>query len=99
MVSPSHRSFSATDRSYMALIKKDIRRMCTDLGLSGKKTAEVDIIVAEMASNLIKYGGGGEFLVGFPVDEDTAIEIICIDNGPGMQDTQKMIRDGVSSPL
>src|ERR1700761_5048931 len=96
MVSPSHISFSANDRSYMALIKKDIHKLCIENGFTEKATAEIDIIVAEMASNLIKYGGGGEFLVGLPGD---SLEIICIDNGPGMHDAQRMIRDGISSSL
>lgn len=90
-------SFHASDRSYMALIKKDIHRLCVDHGFSENTTAEVDIIVAEMGSNLVKYGGGGEFLVGLPDDE--SLEIICLDNGPGMHEPQRMIRDGVSSSL
>lgn len=100
MVSPSHVVFNASDRSYMALLKKDIHRLCVENEFSEKSIAEIDIIVAEMTSNLIKHGGGGEILVG--ISQDTrgdALELICIDNGQGMQDSQKMLRDGVSSSL
>lgn len=84
----------------MSLIKKDIHRMSVEHGFTEKAIAEIDIIVAEMASNLIKYGGGGEFLVGLPVEDgEESLEIICIDNGPGMTDPQKMQRDGVSSSV
>ena len=100
MVSPSHVVFNASDRSYMALLKKDIHRLCVENDFGEKSIAEIDIIVAEMTSNLIKHGGGGEILAG--ISEDTrgeALELICIDGGPGMQDSQKMLRDGVSSSL
>lgn len=99
MVSRSHLHFNASDRSYMALLKKDIRKFAQDHGFPETRTAVIDIVVAEMTSNLVKHaGGGGEILAAMVEWEgDEALEVICIDSGEGMADTQKMLRDGVSS--
>lgn len=94
MDSSPHKNFNASDRSYLAILKKDIHQIAADADFSGKNLAEIDLVVSEMASNLIKHGGGGEILVrsaaGF-------IELICIDNGPGIADIGKMMEDGMST--
>lgn len=94
MDSSPHISFNASDRSYLAILKKDIHQIAADAGFDKKKLPEIDLVVSEMASNLIKHGGGGEILVrssaGF-------MELICIDNGPGIADVGKMMEDGMST--
>ncbi|MDR3681413.1 MAG: ATP-binding protein/SpoIIE family protein phosphatase [Flavipsychrobacter sp.] len=98
MDSTSHTSYNAEDRSYFAILKKEIHQVATAAGFSDKKTGEIDIIVAEMASNLIKHAGGGEILVRLMQENgNEAIELISIDNGPGMADPLRMLEDGVST--
>lgn len=98
MVSPSHISFDASDRSYLALLKKEIHQLVVSGGFSKKKAAEADIVVAEIASNLIKHAGGGEILARlFTEDDNVALELISIDNGPGISNPEKMLEDGVST--
>lgn len=72
--------------------------MALAAGFSEKRVAELDIIVAEITSNLNKYAIGGELLVGvFEEPVYSYIELICIDNGPGMTDLARMMSDGYSS--
>lgn len=98
MVSPTYTSFNAEDRSYFAILKKEIHVIATNAGFNDVKTGEIDIIVAEMSSNLIKHGGGGEILVGIVGEGDNiAIEIISIDNGVGIPDVNKVLEDGYST--
>ncbi|MCX2480837.1 SpoIIE family protein phosphatase [Pedobacter sp. MC2016-15] len=98
MVDATHKSFSASDRSYFAIIKKEIHNLASSLNFDLHRIAELDIIVAEITSNLHKYANGGELLVGgFEVDQNCYIELICIDNGPGMTDLTRMMSDGYSS--
>lgn len=98
MVDATHISFSANDRSYFSLLKKDIHKLATDAGLDKSRVAELDIIVAELTSNLFKYGDNGELLFGIIKNLDTPyIELICIDSGPGMQNPSRMLIDGVST--
>lgn len=98
MVSPIHISFNAEDRSYFAILKKEIHALATNAGFSERRTAKIDIIVAEMTSNLLKHAGGGEILATVTGDaDDLLLEIISVDNGPGIADLGNMLKDGHST--
>ncbi|MBS1587717.1 MAG: SpoIIE family protein phosphatase [Bacteroidetes bacterium] len=98
MDNTAHISYDATDRSYFSLLKKEIHNLVTGAGFSATKTGEVDLIISEITSNLVKHGGGGEILFKINKEGDNAVaEIIAIDNGKGMADAGKMVQDGVST--
>ncbi|GAB2527855.1 anti-sigma regulatory factor [Spirosoma aerophilum] len=93
-----HRSFAVPDRSYGAMIKREIRMMGARLRFSEKKLSELDIILAELISNLVKYASEGELLAKLTTGPDKAIlELISVDKGPGMEDPSRMMLDGVST--
>ncbi|GAC1420286.1 MAG: serine/threonine protein kinase [Flavisolibacter sp.] len=98
MVSKEHLAFKATDRSYFAILKKEIHNLAVGASFTEAQVGELDIIVAEAVSNLVKHAGGGQVWVKL-IEEDgvQGIEIISIDNGPGMADVSKMVADGVST--
>ena len=95
----AHVIFKAHDRSYFSLLKKDIHNISVSIGFSDQKIAEIDIITAELASNLVKHAGGGNLLVKPVTNEHgiRGIEIISMDSGPGMTDVPRLMTDGVSS--
>lgn len=98
MVNATHISFTASDRSYYAILKKEIHYRAIEAGFSAARTAELDIVVAEITSNLHKYAVDGEILMGLVGEgEDQYIELISIDSGPGMNDAGRMITDGYST--
>lgn len=98
MVDATHKSFDASDRSYYAIIKKEVHSLAVTSGFDEKKIARLDIIVAEITSNLHKYSQGGELLLGiFNNPGEEYIELIGLDNGPGMSDPVRMMTDGYSS--
>lgn len=98
MANRIHVAFRADDRSYFAILKKQIHALAVSAGFSENKVGEVDIIVAELASNLVKHAVGGQLLVK-QIEENglPGIEIISIDNGKGMTDVSRMVADGVST--
>lgn len=98
MVDATHISFRADDRSYFSLIKKEIHRMATEAGISAARINALDLVVAEMTSNLFKYSDDGELLMGvFANGGNPYVELISIDNGPGMINPTRMMQDGVST--
>ncbi|MBO9204566.1 MULTISPECIES: ATP-binding SpoIIE family protein phosphatase [Niastella] len=98
MVDNVHILFKANDRSYFAVLKKEIRALAHTLPFNERQTGEIDIIVAEMASNLVKHAGGGQILAKLVHHNNNyGIELISIDNGAGIADVNKMLRDGESS--
>lgn len=93
-----HVRFQAPDRSYVALLKKGINQLAVQAGFQYQRLSEIDLIVAEMATNLIKHAGGGDILVRhIQSTNQSGLELISIDSGPGMADTAKMAKDGVST--
>jgi anti-sigma regulatory factor (Ser/Thr protein kinase) len=86
------------DRSYVSFVKREIHVEVSKLTFTDRQAGEIDIIVAEVCSNLIKYAGSGSVLYRTTVnDDDSTFEILCIDNGSGMADPTKMMKDGYSS--
>jgi anti-sigma regulatory factor (Ser/Thr protein kinase) len=98
MVNLTHLQFTAEDRSYFAIIKKELHALSSATGFSPRKVGEIDIVVSEIITNLVKHAGGGKLLVKVIEDCDVqGIELISVDNGPGMTDVSRMVADGVST--
>ena len=92
-----HLCFTVADRSYFALLKKEIHAISVKAGFSDRKAGEIDIIVAELVSNLVKHGNGGRLLVKLVNEQKIdGIELISIDNGEGINDVNKMLADGIA---
>ncbi|MBT1690380.1 ATP-binding protein [Dawidia soli] len=96
---PHFTSYVVEDRSHVAIIKREIHSRVVLAGFSKTRVGEVDIVVSELTSNLIKYAGSGEILYRLvPCGPDNPVlELLCIDNGPGMSDPARMMKDGVST--
>lgn len=91
-------SYNIEDQSYNAFIKREIHNLVKEAGFSETRTAEIDIVLSELISNLIKHAGRGELLYRLSKEEDEKlIEIFCLDKGPGTNDIARMMEDGVST--
>lgn len=98
MVSEGHRAYKVADRSYFALLKKEIHALAVSAGFGESRVGEIDIIVSEMVTNLVKHAGEGQVWVRLLEERGIqGLEIISVDNGPGMQDVSRMVADGVST--
>jgi anti-sigma regulatory factor (Ser/Thr protein kinase) len=57
----------------------------------------VGIVVTELAGNLVKHAGGGTIILRLlEIGSETGLEVISLDDGPGM-DLQKCMEDGYST--
>jgi len=91
-----HQRFVLQDKSFASLIKRDITRIAESYGFSQSDVGKINIIVSELISNLLKHTTqGGELLVKSVAG--VGLEIICLDNGPGIHDIVRMMRDGTST--
>jgi anti-sigma regulatory factor (Ser/Thr protein kinase) len=98
MVNGVHLRLNAADRSYFSILKKEIHALALTGVFSSKRLAEIDIVVAELVSNLSKHAGGGELFVKLVEEKKIqGIEIVSIDNGPGISDVRNMMQDGTST--
>lgn len=97
MANEPHRLIALPNRTYQAIVRSEIKRMAAAAEFDAKRMAELEIIVAEVTSNIVKHTtSGGELLVKI-LEDNKGLEIIAIDNGPGVSNITKMLEDGVSS--
>lgn len=99
MDNSTHASYQIDDRSYVAFVKREIHNILAKAGFSETRTGEIDIIVSELTSNLIKHANSGELLyrLSSEANDNKAFEIISLDNGNGTDYINRMLKDGVST--
>lgn len=96
----THHAFALPDRSYQGLVRRDVARLAERWGFDQYTVGKLNIVVAEMTSNLVKHTPlGGELLIAALGAGPTpdGIEVICLDSGPGMRDPGRMQHDGTST--
>ena len=65
-------------------------------GFPDERVSDIEIVVSELASNLVKHAGGGDLVVRTMVGNDAAgLQVVTIDSGPGCRDIEALVRDGV----
>lgn len=90
--------YKIQDRSYVSYIKREIHNKVVALDFNVQQVGVIDIIISEITSNLIKHAGSGEILYKISSGNgNSTFEVICIDYGPGIEDTTRMMKDGVST--
>lgn len=98
MDNTSFESYKVEDRSYTSFIKREIHNKVSHGCFNPSQIAEIDIIISELTSNLIKHAGSGELLYRLSNDNGISVfEVICIDNGVGMGNVPQMMKDGIST--
>jgi anti-sigma regulatory factor (Ser/Thr protein kinase) len=86
------------ESSGIGAARRGAQRLATELSLGEASSGRVGVVATELATNVLRHGGGGELLVqAITGAAGMALEIIAIDRGPGMSNLQKCLRDGYSS--
>jgi anti-sigma regulatory factor (Ser/Thr protein kinase) len=99
MADQFHSIINLPDRSYQAIARAELKSIATKAGFTGHKLAEIEIIIAEITTNLVKHATqGGQILCRIIAEtEREGLEFISIDNGPGIAITSHVLKDGVST--
>lgn len=96
--SGSQMRLEVTDSSHVGQCRREAQRLADTWRFDATSAGRVAIVATELATNLVRHGGGGEMLVQ-PVSDGTAtqLELLAIDRGPGMGSLQTSLRDGHST--
>jgi anti-sigma regulatory factor (Ser/Thr protein kinase) len=87
-----------TDASYVAGARREVENQARAINLGSDGIGRAALIATELATNLVRHGGGGQLLVRpLPTAAVTGLELIAIDGGPGIRDIGHSLRDGVST--
>ena len=89
---------SVTDRSQVAEARRLVSNQARAIGLTAERIDQIAIVVTELATNLIKHGGGGHIHSRRYDDADGAgLEVLALDRGRGMTDIRRCMQDGYST--
>lgn len=81
-----------------AAVRRAAERLAADLGMPERRVADLSIVAAEAAGNLVKHADQGVVLVrAVRTPERAGVEIIAIDSGPGIGDIDRALGDGHST--
>ncbi|CAG9180372.1 ATP-binding SpoIIE family protein phosphatase [Cupriavidus pampae] len=80
----------------------EARRLAADvaarLGFDAIQSGRLAVVVNELGNNLLRHAVGGRLLIGArTIGDGVAIELISMDQGPGIADIQTSMRDGHST--
>src|SRR5579871_3053370 len=86
------------DPSHTADARRKARHLAARIGLDDNAAERVAIILTEAATNLLKHAKRGVLCVrSLEIEDRAEIEIMALDNGPGIADFQRCLRDGFST--
>jgi anti-sigma regulatory factor (Ser/Thr protein kinase) len=80
--------------------RRVVTSLCHELGFNELRTAEVALVVTELATNLVKHTDHkGGYLVFTPIEVSgcIGIDILSLDQGGGIANIGECLRDGFSS--
>ncbi|UWQ53220.1 ATP-binding protein [Leisingera caerulea] len=85
------------DPAAVAPARRRAKQAARDLGLSETRQEEAAIAATEAATNVLRHGRGGRFLIqALRLPRGARLVLIAADNGDGIADPGRMMRDGES---
>ena len=86
------------DTSRVGEARRHAAEMSARLGFDDVQAGRLAVAVNELGNNLVRHAQGGRLLLAArEVAGGLAIELLSIDDGPGMADLQACMRDGYST--
>jgi anti-sigma regulatory factor (Ser/Thr protein kinase) len=89
---------TVTEVSQVAETRRRAIALAVQEGFNEDEAGRIALITTELATNLLKHGGGGEILASaYEENGATGIELVALDRGRGMANIQACLTDGFSS--
>lgn len=91
-------ALAVTEPSQVCEARRVAAALAGRLGFGETEASKLALVVTEAGNNLVKHGGGGELLL-CPLDQGgvAGVEVLALDQGPGMADLGRCLRDGFST--
>jgi len=87
-----------TESSQIAQSRQVALQLAKTLGFDETNAGRVALVATELATNIVKHGGGGELLVAdYDAGPAGGVELIALDKGPGIRTPARSFEDGYSS--
>jgi anti-sigma regulatory factor (Ser/Thr protein kinase) len=91
------RTVRVTDASEVAGARRVAAQCAGAMHLSETAAGKAALVATELATNILKHGGGGSILFGADQETDKVLTIIAFDKGRGIENVNAAMRDGFST--
>ncbi|WP_233510928.1 ATP-binding protein [Actinomadura craniellae] len=83
------------EASSAAGARRQAAAIAAPLGFSAQRLAEIQLAATEAATNLQRHAVQGEMVLStVRTGDSVALDLVCMDTGPGMADVSRSLRDG-----
>ena len=91
-----HSVFPMDDASRVGEARRHAAELAHDCGLGEVEAGRLALIVTELGTNLVRHADKGRLLLSARVARGE-VEVVAIDEGPGIPDVQRSLGDGYST--
>jgi anti-sigma regulatory factor (Ser/Thr protein kinase) len=94
----SHKSIAVDDKSSIGEARRAAAQIAQRMGFAEARRNDIGIVVTELATNVLLHAAKGELLICPSVEgEHFWLDILALDQGPGIRDVGRSMEDGYSS--
>jgi anti-sigma regulatory factor (Ser/Thr protein kinase) len=94
----NHAHFHIRESSAVAETRREVTGLARAAGFNESEIGRVALVVTEAATNLVKHALQGQLLARvFDRDGVVVIEVLALDQGPGISNIGESLRDGYST--
>jgi anti-sigma regulatory factor (Ser/Thr protein kinase) len=94
----SHKSIVIDEKSSIGEARRAAAQIAQSIGFEEGRRNDISIVVTELATNVLLHAAKGELLIcPFVENEQFWLDILAIDEGPGIRDVGRAMEDGFSS--
>lgn len=87
-----------TDASHPGEARRAAARVAETLAFSETRAGELSIVVMELANNIVTHAQSGDLLLlGWQVGAVHGVDVLALDQGPGIADLKHSLKDGYST--
>jgi anti-sigma regulatory factor (Ser/Thr protein kinase) len=93
---PVHAAFPAGDASRIGEARRHAARLAQSMAWDETDAGRLALVVTELATNLVRHAQHGRLLLACRVEADE-VEVLAIDDGPGLANPDQCMSDGFST--
>jgi anti-sigma regulatory factor (Ser/Thr protein kinase) len=94
----SSRHIAVIDESQVGSARRSLVEICQGISRNETFCGKAAIVVTEMARNVVRHGKGGEIVIREVVTPaSVSVELLSLDQGPGIRNIAECVRDGFST--
>jgi anti-sigma regulatory factor (Ser/Thr protein kinase) len=88
-------AFEVHEASQVGQARRAVAQQAARLGFDEVTAGRAALITTELGHNLVRHARAGRLVVG--ARDDGTLELLSLDEGPGMADPERCLRDGYST--